>query len=693
MNLSQVQIALEAGLLFNKTDEDRRKINAKVLKFGLASNEDPTRFSTRMDLIPEIDGLGRERVIGSDDLMFTNYLTQGHKASQSVCLIHLRNSRGRPVGYGTGFLVSPNLMITNNHVFKVEEHEAQFELGEYYINQSLVQFEFEYNDDYSIKSSSSFRLAPDRFFYTDVNLDFALIAIQPTSLEGHTHSNYGYLPLIGASGKGLLKEKVTIVQHPKGSYKQVALRNNEILEVLDSYIHYNTDTLPGSSGSPVFNDQWQVVALHQTGVPATKNGEIVAKDGKKWDPRLMTEDQIDWIANKGIRISSIITHLASKHDWSDSQLKLLREMGVIPQKEIKPEADSSSVATEPPLSFARERLINPTRGVRGLASETRIARDVYDPSENLSKEHNQITLTEFRKLIEDNKTTEDDIAPYIIQDENLSRAFDPIFRVNTTLVVDITPFESDRPLTWANGWCQFRRNQAYRSKLANGDYKRKIVSEGDSWFQYPFLLHDVIDNLMDDPDNAILSLDAAGDLLIDMIESGEYLQSISSESPGVFLISGGGNDLVGDSRIAKLLHPYSTGRKPSEYLNDEFIRFINETKYNYQRLFQSVLQINPKLKVVCHGYDYVVPNGGRWLGKPMESIGITNSFLQYDIMKVIIDEVNSTLADITRQFNQVNYMDLRGIIPLSGWYDELHPLDPGYQTIASYFSEVIRKIT
>ncbi|MGL4649089.1 MAG: trypsin-like peptidase domain-containing protein, partial [Caldilineaceae bacterium] len=28
---------------------------------------------------------------------------------------------------------------------------------------------------------------------------------------------------------------------------------------------YLTDTLPGSSGSPCFNDRWEVVALHHSG--------------------------------------------------------------------------------------------------------------------------------------------------------------------------------------------------------------------------------------------------------------------------------------------------------------------------------------------------------------------------------------------------------------------------------------------
>jgi endonuclease G len=63
----------------------------------------------------------------------------------------------------------------------------------------------------------------------------------------------------------------------------------------ENWMHYTTDTQPGSSGSPVFNDQWLVVALHHSGVPKTdKNGKVSRKNG-----------EVEWIANEGVRISCI----------------------------------------------------------------------------------------------------------------------------------------------------------------------------------------------------------------------------------------------------------------------------------------------------------------------------------------------------------------------------------------------------
>jgi hypothetical protein len=59
----------------------------------------------------------------------------------------------------------------------------------------------------------------------------------------------------------------------------------------------------------VFNDQWEIVALHHSGVPKKDaQGRILARDGQVYTSS-MGENQIDWIANEGVRISQILMHL------------------------------------------------------------------------------------------------------------------------------------------------------------------------------------------------------------------------------------------------------------------------------------------------------------------------------------------------------------------------------------------------
>ena len=59
--------------------------------------------------------------------------------------------------------------------------------------------------------------------------------------------------------------RVNIIQHPLGQPKQISLQNNFVQYVGGNVVQYVTSTLQGSSGSPVFNDAWEVVALHHAG--------------------------------------------------------------------------------------------------------------------------------------------------------------------------------------------------------------------------------------------------------------------------------------------------------------------------------------------------------------------------------------------------------------------------------------------
>ena len=76
-----------------------------------------------------------------------------------------------------------------------------------------------------------------------------------------------------------------------------------------AFVHYRSDTERGSSGAPVFNDQFDVVALHHKAVPAyDQNGERLARDGRVWTPD-QGEDELQWVANEGVRISAIFKAL------------------------------------------------------------------------------------------------------------------------------------------------------------------------------------------------------------------------------------------------------------------------------------------------------------------------------------------------------------------------------------------------
>jgi hypothetical protein len=161
----------------------------------------------------------------------------------------------------------------------------------------------------------------------------------------------GWNGLSAAEGKVIAGEYVSIIQHPSGERKQLALRENQVVDVLDSFLHYRTDTSPGSSGSPVFNDQWEVVALHHSGVPKEDaQGRLLTRDGKVWT-KSMGEHHIHWIANEGVRISRILKHLEG--------LTLLE-----PQAMLRKEAFDAEKGWQAGFASGKEEL-----GVEGFEAE------------------------------------------------------------------------------------------------------------------------------------------------------------------------------------------------------------------------------------------------------------------------------------------------------------------------------------
>lgn len=254
----------------------------------------PKQVTFRKEMILPLDGAVFERIIGQNDLFPVSYLEAGTQAAKPVCRIEIKNQKGTILGYGTGFLVTPSLLLTNNHVLENSD-TAKF---------SIAQFNYEIDLDQNERPMKSFNLQPERFFLTNEALDFTLVAVEEVSADGTEISDFGFLSLIPQTGKGVVGEYVSIIQHPSGEPKAVAIRENQILDVFDDYIHYSTDTMPGSSGSPVYNDEWIVISLHHAGVP---------------NPN----DQAEFIANEGIRISSIIGFVEEESANMNENQKLL----------------------------------------------------------------------------------------------------------------------------------------------------------------------------------------------------------------------------------------------------------------------------------------------------------------------------------------------------------------------------------
>lgn len=318
------------------------RVHARLRRLGIEGTArgepgvDAARISTqRVPCTDEPAQRVYERVLGRSDLTSVCFLERGLKVSRSVGRIHIGDSRGRVMGYGTGFMVSPRLMLTNHHVLSSKAEAAT----------SRIEFNYQSGLDGAALPSTVFALEPGDFFLTDEKLDYTLVAVRPVSLNELPLSEFGFNRLDEAQGKVLLGEYVNIIQHPNGEPKQLALRENQVVDLLDTFLHYLTDTAPGSSGSPVFNDQWEVVALHHMGVPRrNEQGELLTTEGTLWEPG---EDpaRLAFKANEGTRVSALLRHVRAQ-PLSGEARKLRAEL-------LEPKAGGEE--PEPPRSGSRRR--------------------------------------------------------------------------------------------------------------------------------------------------------------------------------------------------------------------------------------------------------------------------------------------------------------------------------------------------
>lgn len=276
----------------------------------------------------ELDDLAYiERIIGMSNLLPVHFLEEGAVVQRAVARVTLKEAySGLPAGSGwaTGFMVSPTLFLTNNHVIPNIAFASKIE----------AQFRYQLNYDGTALSVEAYQFDPASVFRTSAALDYTLIRMKKrcilslvggltTLADDGTESPpvidpglrpivpidpilrprppyinwvcrnagdvHGFIPL-PTSVSYAVSQHVNIIQHPSGRRKEVALQDNNIQHIYTDHIRYTTDTEPGSSGSPVFNNAWDLLTLHHAG------GEFSGGV---------------WVNNQGVRIDKIVADIRS----------------------------------------------------------------------------------------------------------------------------------------------------------------------------------------------------------------------------------------------------------------------------------------------------------------------------------------------------------------------------------------------
>jgi V8-like Glu-specific endopeptidase len=185
-----------------------------------------------------------EKIIGAvSTLVAITYLEKGLVRAKSVARV--RRADGSS---GTGFLTDGNVLITNNHVLPDIATSGE----------AIAQFNYQHTVEGLSAPMEEYRFLPRKLFKTSIADDWTAVRV-----EGSPAKKWGTLKLEPAKPK--VGDHVNIIQHAGGGPKQISFFANVVVFVGEGRIQYLTDTLPGSSGSPVFDPEWNVVALHHSG--------------------------------------------------------------------------------------------------------------------------------------------------------------------------------------------------------------------------------------------------------------------------------------------------------------------------------------------------------------------------------------------------------------------------------------------
>jgi hypothetical protein len=181
-----------------------------------------------------------------------NHRTLAVRARASVGKIETESK----VGIGTGVLIGTNLLLTCAHV-----------LSKTRVQQAWVRFGHKINWD-------GRTIAPGMHFSLDLKNrvaegggsepDYVLLKIQNSS----PRPAIPFVPMeVNAN------QPVWTIHHPQGKPAIVSAQG-QITQVGTGYIHHTLQTEEGSSGAPIFDQQWNLIALHQGLTSTTSSGLV-----------------------------------------------------------------------------------------------------------------------------------------------------------------------------------------------------------------------------------------------------------------------------------------------------------------------------------------------------------------------------------------------------------------------------------
>ncbi|MEY4352425.1 MAG: hypothetical protein RLZZ609_666 [Cyanobacteriota bacterium] len=204
------------------------------------------------------DQVGLEQVFGSEGFRTVKWFHKCLKRAAAVARVEDQNG----MSVGTAFVVRGGdlkpelgeelLLLTNAHVISSDANLSRALRPD----QAIVRFDL-WRDGVSPEF-----LVEQLWTSPPDELDATLLRPTPPIDQHETIPISPGLPL-----KDRL-QRAYIIGHPQGRPLSFSIHDNYILDYDGRLLHYRSPTEPGNSGSPVLNDNWEVIGLHHRGLHA-----------------------------------------------------------------------------------------------------------------------------------------------------------------------------------------------------------------------------------------------------------------------------------------------------------------------------------------------------------------------------------------------------------------------------------------
>jgi V8-like Glu-specific endopeptidase len=215
-----------------------------------------------------------EKLMGNQSaLVPVSFLEVGLRRARAVVRF-----KGGDGSLGSGFLIPGDLLVTNRHILSTQEDATV----------GVVQFNYQKTAEGRDAEIEELGLDPDVLFMSSENDDFTVVKV-----KGEPTKRWGAIEIEDA--RISVGDRVNIIQHPGGEQKQLSFFHNLVEFVGQGRVQYLTDTLPGSSGAPVFDKEWRLVALHRSG---------------GWIPEPGSKERC--YRNEGVHVERLLEALRSK---------------------------------------------------------------------------------------------------------------------------------------------------------------------------------------------------------------------------------------------------------------------------------------------------------------------------------------------------------------------------------------------